>query len=212
MSGSAARPCAVCGQPTRAETGVCQRTAECRTEHQRRYRQAKPEAARERQRLRRKANPEAIRREKARDYQNRREAIIEKERRRRLTHGPELNRKRRLRREAAGGSPTDHLRRALTAQIWSSQQGLCYLCDEPVPLKDAHLEHDHRCCPTQKIFLKGKICRRCIRGVAHNGCNAAIGHFRDDPDLLEHVARNLRAKLAEINQRWASEPDPVTLF
>lgn len=91
------------------------------------------------------------------------------------------------------------------AAHWHAQNGHCYLCGEPLLLEEAILEHDHRCCPTRKW------CPRCVRGAAHLTCNAAIGYVLDDPDRLETIARNLRAKLAEMDGRLAEKPEQLTL-
>jgi hypothetical protein len=89
----------------------------------------------------------------------------------------------------------------MAARLWQEQDGCCYLCEESVALENAVIDHDHRCCP-EKAF-----CRYCIRGLAHSTCNTAIGQLGDDPDRLELVARNLRAKLAETDARLASKPE-----
>lgn len=102
-------------------------------------------------------------------------------------------------------SPDRVRRRELTARLWDEQDGCCYLCARPVELERAVLDHDHRCCPLDAY------CSYCIRGVACNPCNQAIGILDDDPDLLELVARNLRAKLAEVDERRASKPEQLTL-
>jgi Recombination endonuclease VII len=106
---------------------------------------------------------------------------------------------------ASGGNP--HRRRIeTTARLWREQDGRCYLCEKPVPLEDAVLEHDHRCCPRMKF------CAVCIRGASCPRCNHVIGHAEDDPDRLELIARNLRAKLAEVGEQIASKPAQLSLL
>jgi hypothetical protein len=101
--------------------------------------------------------------------------------------------------------PRTHERDRVIAVHWHSQGGCCYLCGEPLLLEEAILEHDHRCCPN------GKWCSYCVRGAAHPSCNAAIGMVLDDPGRLETIARNLRTKLAEMDDRLAAKPQQLTL-
>lgn len=101
--------------------------------------------------------------------------------------------------------PSRARRRELTERLWREQDGQCYLCERPVELADAVLDHDHRCCPLDAY------CSYCVRGVACNGCNQAIGILKDDPGLLELVAHNLRTKLTEVSERLASKPEQLTL-
>lgn len=68
------------------------------------------------------------------------------------------------------------------------QQGLCYLCSEPLDFgkKGAvHVDHDHSCCRGKKS------CGSCVRGLACGRCNAGIGHFGDDPERMRRVADRL---------------------
>jgi hypothetical protein len=85
----------------------------------------------------------------------------------------------------------------IAANLWHEQDGRCYLCADPVMPENAHVEHDHRCCP------KGSFCRYCVRGLSCPACNYVVGHAYDSPDRLELIAQNLRAKLAEVNERLA---------
>ena len=111
---------------------------------------------------------------------------------------PEKVRENMRRWRAAGGSP--HRRRnEVKAELWQRQDRRCYLCEQPVSLEDVHLDHDHRCCG------RLSFCLFCIRGVACRGCNHAIGNAGDDPARLELIARNLRAKLDEIDVRLAAK-------
>jgi hypothetical protein len=112
----------------------------------------------------------------------------------------------RRRRLAGYRNPRDVSRNELKEQFWAEQDGYCYLCGEPLAsLETAHLDHDHRCCP------RHEYCRYCIRGLSCPPCNLLIGNAGDDPDRMELVARNLRAKLAEMAPRLASKPEQMTL-
>jgi hypothetical protein len=91
-------------------------------------------------------------------------------------------------------------------EFWSKQDGYCYLCGDPLLSKEsAHLDHDHRCCPPHYF------CNFCVRGLSCMACNHLIGNAGDDPDRLEVIARNLRAKLVETNERLAAKPTQATL-
>lgn len=78
----------------------------------------------------------------------------------------------------------------LTPEQWDDlllgQSGRCYLCERPMG-GNIHVDHDHGCCPGKRA------CGSCIRGLACQKCNQGVGQFGDDPDLMELVARNLRA-------------------
>lgn len=78
-------------------------------------------------------------------------------------------------------------------QLWEDQDGLCYLCEEPLPpigSRGLHLDHDHNCCPACRS------CPACRRGLAHGGCNTAIGLAGEDPAKLRRMADNLERALS----------------
>jgi len=82
------------------------------------------------------------------------------------------------------------------AALWKAQDGNCYLCERPLgPELKAVIEHDHRCCP------QNRSCEICRRGLACGPCNTIIGLARDDSDLLERIAVNLRPAVAMVTAR-----------
>ena len=91
------------------------------------------------------------------------------------------------------------------AAAWEQQDGRCYLCGEPMDPKQAHIDHDHRCCP------KNSSCRYCRRGIAHPTCNTLIGLAGDDPDRLHRIAENLRAAMKSAGARLAEKPEQQAL-
>lgn len=93
------------------------------------------------------------------------------------------------------------------SELWLAQGGRCYLCEQPFPLADMVLEHDHRCCQSGRF----QFCSFCVRGAACARCNKSIGQALDDPDRLELMARNLRAKIAEVTERLAAKPAQASL-
>lgn len=133
-------------------------------EYARQWREANPEQARERRRRYYAANPEKGR-EATRQWQEANPAKVRAIRLRRH-HGMSAD-------EWDG--------------LWAAQQGLCYLCEEPMASGEAAVEHDHSCCP------QNRSCRACRRGLAHQSCNQAAGFAGDDPDKLVRIAENLRA-------------------
>jgi hypothetical protein len=111
------------------------------------------------------------------------------------------------RRRLEGYKNPKYIRRdEIKQEFWCDQDGRCYLCgDVLASLETAHLDHDHRCCPYHDF------CRHCVRGLSCPPCNYIIGNAGDDPDRLELIARNLRVKLAEMDERLASKPVQRTL-
>jgi Recombination endonuclease VII len=114
---------------------------------------------------------------------------------------PEMFRERARQRRAANpgrnGRPRDlaaerawryGLTAGRVAQMAAEQEGLCYLCCEPLNFDKPHgvnIDHDHNCC-------RGKrSCGTCVRGLACHGCNSGIGNFGDDPERMRRVADNL---------------------
>jgi hypothetical protein len=61
------------------------------------------------------------------------------------------------------------------------QDGRCAICKEKTDLK---LDHGHE--------------SRILRGLLCHGCNVGLGHFRDNPALLEAAIAYLAASMSEI--------------
>jgi len=86
----------------------------------------------------------------------------------------------------------------LIAELWEAQDGMCYLCEEALnPDKNlaVHLDHDHRCCGTNRS------CPKCRRGLACMRCNNLIGRVHDDPDFLRRIADNLEVARTLVQER-----------
>lgn len=101
----------------------------------------------------------------------------------------------------------------LTPESWArrfaEQDGCCYLCSEPLDLSNPrkiHVDHDHSCC-------RGiRSCGKCIRGLACEPCNRAIGLLGDNPERIMRVAARLAAANAEVAARLAAKPVQAELF
>lgn len=179
---------------------------EAAKEYQRAYAAANAERKREAAWQWRQDNPERSRESRRRYVEDHREEVREDSKRRHAANRDELNAGRRARRLRPGGkTPKERRRDELITILWAEQGGRCYLCEELIELENAALDHDHRCCPL------GKFCRYCVRGAACQNCNKMIGHAADTPERLERAARNLRAKLAEIDERMAAKPQQFRL-
>ena len=72
------------------------------------------------------------------------------------------------------------------------QQATCVICGGT---ESINVDHDHR---TGRV--RGALCTR---------CNFGLGHFRDDPELLELAAMYLRGECAcgECEVSWGGRPD-----
>jgi Recombination endonuclease VII len=98
---------------------------------------------------------------------------------------------------------------AMWVTFWDEQNGLCYLCGDPLntgSYRDIHVDHDHTCCP------KGRTCEYCRRGLACSRCNTLIGAAEDNPDLLRRIADNLEPVLRATRARIATKGQQDTLW
>lgn len=67
--------------------------------------------------------------------------------------------------------------------MWKEQNGRCPIGDHPfLSTKDAHVDHDHGCCPGNKS------CGKCVRGLICNNHNNGLGRFHDDAKALRDAA------------------------
>jgi hypothetical protein len=88
--------------------------------------------------------------------------------------------------------------RELFQSFWDAQDGKCYLCGDELRAgkeRGVHLDHDHKCHPL------ARSCAVCRRGLACPGCNALIGHAKDDPARLRRIADNLERANAGVEER-----------
>jgi hypothetical protein len=91
-------------------------------------------------------------------------------------------------------------------ELWLSQDEQCYLCGDNLPLSEAKIDHDHRCCP------RHTSCASCRRGLACHGCNLMLGHMGDDPARLRLMADRLQVALALVEARMTAGPVQDALF
>lgn len=64
-------------------------------------------------------------------------------------------------------------------EMVEEQGGVCAICKQPELRGRLRIDHDHACCSG-----RGRSCGKCIRGLLCISCNASLGGFRDDPDIL----------------------------
>jgi len=62
--------------------------------------------------------------------------------------------------------------------LLTRQKNVCAGCGRPFGSTTPHIDHCHS--------------TGVIRGILHTGCNMALGHINDDPEVLEGLARYLR--------------------
>ena len=108
---------------------------------------------------------------------------------RRCKHGlsrtPEYQRQRTLQFEY-GLSPEDY------QEMLAGQDNKCAICKLPFTETPA-VDHDHTCCIGRSADkTTRKTCGKCVRGLLCMNCNAALGNFGDDIQLLLNAVEYLR--------------------
>ena len=100
------------------------------------------------------------------------------------------------------------MRPADWSAIWANQEGLCYLCAQPLgaPGHAVHIDHDHSCCPA------ARSCGYCRRGLACGKCNVAIAMADDDPARLRILADRLEVTKRDAAERIGRRPAALQLW
>jgi len=66
--------------------------------------------------------------------------------------------------------------------LLKSHNGVCAICQEECKTKKGlAIDHDHKCCPSNKS------CGKCIRGLLCSNCNGAIGMLQEDIVILNRA-------------------------
>lgn len=64
-------------------------------------------------------------------------------------------------------------------ELLTSQGGGCAICGTKEPKwRGWHVDHNHKCCDSEKS------CGKCVRGILCGYCNATLGYVKDNPDIL----------------------------
>lgn len=71
------------------------------------------------------------------------------------------------------------------AGMLEAQGGGCAICSREPGARALAVDHDHGCCPTRPT------CGTCVRGLLCMNCNVGLGHFDEDPELLDRAAKHL---------------------
>jgi hypothetical protein len=70
-------------------------------------------------------------------------------------------------------------------EMKKAQDDSCAVCEKTFE-RTPHVDHNHACCPGIKS------CGNCIRGLLCHHCNAGLGNFKDDYELLLRAVEYLR--------------------
>jgi len=74
-------------------------------------------------------------------------------------------------------------------EILNKQQWRCPICRDLFTKTTGTgriaVDHDHACCSGQRS------CGKCVRGILCASCNTALGHFSDDPQVLQAAIQYL---------------------
>lgn len=79
-------------------------------------------------------------------------------------------------------------------QMIEDQGGKCGICGNDPGFKGWQIDHDHSCCNQRSG------CGRCVRMLLCERCNHGLGHFKDDPEVLEKAAQYVREFRASIKR------------
>lgn len=88
----------------------------------------------------------------------------------------------------------DRHRRWRHGGVDSPAEGPCDLCGKQS--KPLSVHHYHGCCPT-----RARSCGKCVLGFLCGSCNAGLGMFMDDPDLLRRAGDWQEAALRRMGLR-----------
>lgn len=83
-------------------------------------------------------------------------------------------------------------------KLFEEQGGVCALCGRPETRAKRgrpmllSVDHDHAHCPGKYVRCGGA----CIRGLLCQSCNAALGGFNDDVELMRRAITYIEAKSA----------------
>jgi hypothetical protein len=72
------------------------------------------------------------------------------------------------------------------AELLESQENKCRICSQEFD-RSPHIDHDHTCCSG------AYSCGKCVRGLLCYNCNAGIGQFSDNLDLLKNAVKYLES-------------------
>lgn len=95
------------------------------------------------------------------------------------------------------------------SDLWTAQDGLCFLCGGELDPDKSIIEHWHGCTAGH---VPNQSCDVCRRGIACRRCNTVIGQVNDDTTLLRAIAARLDVVQASVVARQAAAPIQVSLF
>jgi len=94
--------------------------------------------------------------------------------------------------------------------VFGYQGGLCPICQEPLELKGAHIDHFHGCSQSALHKKADAGCPNCIRGALHRYCNGSIVFSLEKyPHLQNDFVKQYLSRRPFLGQRDPNHPPSV---
>ena len=78
--------------------------------------------------------------------------------------------------------------RVFIVKMLIAQDFRCFICNRK-PKENLVIDHDHSCCPSSNRNIASRSCGKCIRGLLCVRCNVLLGHYENNPGLIDKMAK-----------------------